>query len=73
MFQDSLLKSYQVRIYLLKVNYINTRTRCEICSKLIVKTPERRTYLTPCSSVSIVNFKYVITGWGSSQKYNQKP
>ena len=29
-------------IYLFKVNNRNTRTRCEICSKLIIKTPERR-------------------------------
>ena len=29
-------------IYLLKVNNRNTRTRCEICSKLAIKTPERR-------------------------------
>ena len=28
--------------YMSKVNYRNTRTRCEICSKLTVKTPERR-------------------------------
>ena len=28
-------------IYLLKVNDVNTRKRCEICSKLIIKTPER--------------------------------
>ena len=28
--------------YLLKVNNRNTRTRCEICSKLTIKTPERR-------------------------------
>ena len=28
--------------YMLKVNNRNTRTRCEICSKLIIKTPERR-------------------------------
>ena len=27
-------------IYLLKVNDVNTRKRCEICSKLIIKTPE---------------------------------
>ena len=27
---------------LLKVNNRNTRTRCEICSKLTIKTPERR-------------------------------
>ena len=29
-------------IYLLKVNNRNTRTRCEICSKLTIKTPKRR-------------------------------
>ena len=27
--------------YILKVNDRNTRTRCEICSKLTEKTPER--------------------------------
>ena len=34
--------SYPAGIYLLKVNNRNTRTRCEICSKLTIKTPERR-------------------------------
>ena len=29
-------------IYLLKVNNKNTRARCEICTKLTIKTPERR-------------------------------
>ena len=28
-------------IYLLKVNNTNTRTRCEICSKLTIKTPDQ--------------------------------
>ena len=40
-----------------KVNNRNTRTRCEICSKLTI------TYFTPCSSVSIVNFEQVNAGW----------
>ena len=31
-----------VGIYLLKVNNKNTTKRCEICSKLTIKTPERR-------------------------------
>ena len=31
--------SYPVGIYLLNVNNRNTRTRCEICSKLTIKTP----------------------------------
>ena len=30
-----------VSIYMFKVNNRNTRTRCEICSKLTIKTPER--------------------------------
>ena len=29
-------------IYLLKVNNRNTGTRCEICSKFAIKTPEQR-------------------------------
>ena len=27
--------------YMFKVNNRNTKTKCEICSKLIMKTPER--------------------------------
>ena len=42
-----------------KVNNRNTRTRCEICSKFTIKTPERR----HCSSVFIVNFDQINTGW----------
>ena len=36
------LHQFPVGIYLLKVNIRNTRTRCEICSKLTIKMPERR-------------------------------
>ena len=61
--------------YMFKVNNRNTRTRCEICSKLAIKKPERRHWLrssvfivnsehfTPCSNVSIVNFEQVNVGW----------
>ena len=28
--------------YMFKVNYRNTRARCEICSKLTIEMPERR-------------------------------
>ena len=38
--------------YLFKVNHRNTRTRCEICSKLKIKTPER-------SGVFIFNFEHI--------------
>ena len=31
--------------YMFKVNNRNSRTRCEICSKLTIKTPERRLLL----------------------------
>ena len=33
---------YPANIYLLKFNNRNTRKRCEICSKLTIKTPEWR-------------------------------
>ena len=38
----TITEPFSVGIYLLKVNNRNTRTRCEICSKLTIKTPERR-------------------------------
>ena len=55
---------FPVGIYLFKVNNRNTRARCEICSKLTIKTPERR----HCSSVSIVNFKHLIADWVTCSK-----
>ena len=48
---------YPVCIYLLKVNNRNTRTRCEICSKLTIRTPERRQLRH--SGVFIVNFEHI--------------
>ena len=54
-----------------KVNNRNTRTRWEICSKLKIKTPERRywcrsgvfivnfEHISPYSRVSLVNFEQV--------------
>ena len=44
-------------IYLLKVNNRNTRTRHEICSKLTIKTPERRQWRP--SGVFIVTFEHI--------------
>ena len=46
-----------VSICLLKVNNRNTRTRCEICSKLTIKTPERRHWRR--SGVFIDNFEHI--------------
>ena len=39
--------------YLLKVNKANTGAKCETCSKLTIKTPERR------SGVFVVNFEHI--------------
>ena len=43
--------------YMLKVNNRNTRTRCEICSKLTIKTPERHHW--PRFGVFLVNFEHI--------------
>ena len=44
-------------IYLLIVNNRNTRTRCEICSKLTIKTLERHHWHR--SGFFIVNFEHI--------------
>ena len=41
-------------VYLSKVNNKNTRKRCEICSKLTIKTSDLRR-----SGAFVVNFKYI--------------
>ena len=57
---------YPASKYMLKVNYRNTRKRCEICSKLTIKTPktmlltyELETCFTPFSTVFIDDFEQV--------------
>ena len=52
------LKNIPVGIYLLKVNNRNTNTRCEICSKLTIKTPERHHWRR--SGDFIVNFEHLL-------------
>ena len=44
-------------IYLLKVSNKNTRIKCEICSKLTIKTPERPHWGR--SDVFIANFEHI--------------
>ena len=70
-------QKYLPGIYLLKVNNRNTRTRCEVFSKLTIKTTERRQcqwrrsgvfivnfeHISPYFSVSIINFEHEIAGW----------
>ena len=67
-----------VGIYMFKVNNRNTRTRCERCTKLIIKTPERRHWRLYCCGlfslwyVSIVNFGQVNADWESSHVMRQR-
>ena len=42
--------------YMFKFNNKNTRTRCEICSKLTIKIPERRHWHR--FGIFIVNFEH---------------
>ena len=44
--------------YIFKVNIRNTRTSCEICSKLTIKTPEWRYWRRP--GVFIGNFDHIL-------------
>ena len=67
--------------YLFKFNNRNNRKRCEIYSKLRIKTPERRhwrlfgvfivdvTYFTPFSSVPIVDFEQVNVHWAVRNEF----
>ena len=47
-------KNSPTNIYLLKLNNINTRNTCEICSKLTIKTSQRRS-----NNVFIVNYEHI--------------
>ena len=47
------LSIHPANIYLFKVNNRNTRKICKICSKLTIKTPERRQWRS--SGVFIIN------------------
>ena len=72
---------YPVGIYLFNVNNGNTKTMCEICSNLTIKTPERPsmtslwclyyqlwTDFTYCSGVCIVDFEQVIA-WSNCLRW----
>ena len=52
---------FTVGIYLLKVNNRITKTRCKTCSKLTIKTPERRQWRRHwlCYGVFFVNFEHI--------------
>ena len=76
-----LLKNIATNIYLFWINNRNTRKKCEICSRLTIKKPERMsltslfcrhcwlwTYLTLSFSVSIVDFEH---GWCSHETWTR--
>ena len=62
-------RSHPTNFYLFKVNNKNTRKKCGICSKLTIKTPERRLCgaskgfmkaFRRRSGVFIVNFEHIL-------------
>ena len=64
-------------LYLFKVSNRNFNKRCEICSKLTIKTPMTSfwcyycwlwTYIIPFSIVSIVDFERVNISWVTDQR-----
>ena len=52
-----LLYNFPAGDCMFKINNRNTRTRCETCSNLTIKTPEQRQWL--CSGVFIVKFEHI--------------
>ena len=54
---NPLISYYLANIYLFKVNNRNTRKRCEVFSKLTIKTPEPSRWRR--SGVFIVNFENI--------------
>ena len=48
---------FPAKIFLVQSPQWNTRRKCEICSKLTIKTPEQRHWR--CSGVLNVNFEHV--------------
>ena len=57
MTEDFFKVKYPAGTYMFKVNNRNTKTRCKICLKLTIKTPEWRQWRR--SGVFIVNFKHI--------------
>ena len=42
--------------YMFKVSNVNTRTRCELCSKLTLKIPEQRQWCAHSLHLVVVGF-----------------
>ena len=50
-------RGFYLNVYLFKFNNRDSRKRCEICSKLTIKTPERLQWRR--SGVFMVNFEHI--------------
>ena len=59
-------RRFRVGIYLFKVNNRNTRSRCEICSKLTIKTPEHTSHLVLVFLLLTLS-SYMSTGFRGSR------
>ena len=57
LFISGLENNFPASIYFFKVNNLDTRKKCEICSKLKIKRAERRHWRH--SGVFIVNFEHI--------------
>ena len=55
-----------------KVNNRNVRTRCEICSKLTIKTPERRNFIEHFRCLLLTNKKYTNKKYTNEKYTNEK-
>ena len=71
--QNSKANGFSTATYLIKVNNRNTRTICEICSNLPIKTPGRSQLLTlkkfnTFSCVTTADFEQVNAGWVEKKK-----
>ena len=60
---------YPASMYMFKVNSKNTRTKCEIGTKLWCLYCKLCTYFMPCSSVCIVDFEQGNGGWVHDSYY----
>ena len=59
-------------IYLLKGNTRNTRPRYEICSKLIIKTPEQRQWRCLCTNLNINQWKNIASLIDDSKEQSKR-
>ena len=67
LFISGLENTSPANIYFFKVKNLDTRKKCEICSKLTIKTSERRR-----SGIFVVNIEHKSSHWGPCQKSTMK-